>query len=96
MERRRGSWDRTDFLASAAEDPADLLAEEDYRAESGRRLTAALGDLDDRSRDILQQRWLADSKTTLQELADVYGVSAERIRQLEKNALKKLKKSIDG
>jgi len=47
--------------------------------------------LDDRSRDILQNRWLAEEKTTLQELAKNYGVSAERIRQLEQNAMKKLK-----
>ncbi|MFO7648054.1 sigma factor-like helix-turn-helix DNA-binding protein, partial [Halomonas campaniensis] len=50
--------------------------------------------LDDRSRDILQRRWLADQKSTLHELADVYGVSAERIRQLEKNAMKKIREQI--
>jgi RNA polymerase sigma-32 factor len=48
--------------------------------------------LDDRSRDIIKRRWLEpDSKVTLQELADEYGVSAERIRQIEANALKKMK-----
>jgi RNA polymerase sigma-32 factor len=50
-----------------------------------------MGDLDARSRDILQQRWLNGSKATLHNLADQYDVSAERIRQLEKNAMKKLK-----
>jgi RNA polymerase sigma-32 factor len=50
--------------------------------------------LDDRSRDIVQRRWLAEEKATLHELADEYGISAERIRQLEKNAMKKLKKAI--
>jgi RNA polymerase sigma-32 factor len=48
-------------------------------------------DLDDRSRDILQRRWLNDAKATLHELAAEYGVSAERIRQLEKNAMKKVR-----
>jgi len=47
--------------------------------------------LDERSRNILVQRWLSDAKSTLHELADEYGVSAERIRQLEKNAMKKIR-----
>jgi RNA polymerase sigma-32 factor len=51
----------------------------------------ALSALDERSQDILRERWLTDSKSTLHELADKYGVSAERIRQLEKNAMKKIK-----
>lgn len=51
-------------------------------------------DLDDRSRDILVSRWLNEEKTTLHELAERYQVSAERIRQLEKNAMKKLKKAV--
>jgi RNA polymerase sigma-32 factor len=56
-----------------------------------------MGDLDPRSRDILQQRWLSHSKATLHNLADQYQVSAERIRQLEKNAMKKLKAAMsDG
>ena len=55
----------------------------------------ALEALDDRSRSIVARRWLAERKVTLQALADEYGVSAERIRQIEKNALKKLRKLID-
>jgi RNA polymerase sigma-32 factor len=51
----------------------------------------ALESLDERSQDILRERWLTDSKSTLHELADKYGVSAERIRQLEKNAMKKIR-----
>jgi RNA polymerase sigma-32 factor len=47
--------------------------------------------LDDRSRDILQRRWMTDDKATLHDLADKYGVSAERIRQIESNALGKLR-----
>jgi RNA polymerase sigma-32 factor len=82
------------FLASATADPADIVAAEDYKAASSAQLAAAFTTLDERSRDIVQQRWLADQKTTLHELAAEYGVSAERIRQLEKNAMKKLKKAI--
>ena len=54
----------------------------------------ALADLDDRSRDILERRWLLDDKSTLHELAEEYQVSAERIRQLEANALKKMRAAI--
>lgn len=82
------------FLASAAPDPADLVAEEHMQQDASLRLSAGLAGLDERSRDILQQRWLSDAKSTLHELAAEYGVSAERIRQLEKNAMKKLKLAI--
>ena len=50
--------------------------------------------LDDRSRDILQRRWLSDSKATLHELADEYNISAERIRQIEKRAMEKMKNQL--
>jgi RNA polymerase sigma-32 factor len=53
----------------------------------------ALESLDDRSRDIVSRRWLHDTKATLHELADEYGVSAERIRQIEANAFKRIKSS---
>ncbi|MEM6708553.1 MAG: RNA polymerase sigma factor RpoH [Pseudomonadota bacterium] len=79
------------FLEQEGVNPEDLVIEEDWREGSTAALAEALGDLDDRSRDILSRRWLTDDKATLQELADEYGVSAERIRQLEKNAMKKLK-----
>ena len=58
---------------------------------SAAQLQVALVDLDERSRDILERRWLVEDKATLHELAAEYGVSAERIRQLEANALKKLR-----
>ena len=61
------------------------------KADSSDRLQAALGRLDARSQDILQKRWMTEDKATLHELADKYGVSAERIRQIEANALGKLK-----
>ncbi len=82
------------FLAADNSDPADIVAEADAQADSMQQLTAAFGELDDRSRDIVQRRWLTEQKATLHELAGEYGVSAERIRQLEQNAMKKLKKAI--
>jgi RNA polymerase sigma-32 factor len=82
------------FLASAAPDPADLVADEHMQQDASLRLSSGLAGLDERSRDILQQRWLSDDKSTLHQLAAEYGVSAERIRQLEKNAMKKLKLAI--
>lgn len=82
------------FLETVDADPADIVAREDYRTDSEQLLNEALLELDDRTRDILSRRWLADKKATLHELAAEYGVSAERIRQLEKNALNKLKKRL--
>ncbi len=82
------------FLEDRNADPAVEVESSDSLANSKEQLHSALSNLDDRSRDILAQRWLAQQKATLHELADKYGVSAERIRQLEKNAMKKLRTSI--
>lgn len=72
-------------------DPARLL-EVENTADSGKvQLFQALESLDDRAQDIIQRRWLNEDKATLHELANEYGVSAERIRQLEANAMKKLR-----
>ncbi len=79
------------FLASSDADPADLVAEADWQSGNSARLATALAELDERSRDVIMLRWLADEKTTLAELAETYEVSAERIRQIEKNAMKKLR-----
>ena len=79
------------FLSGEGQDPADLVAEEDWAQQSEAKLRDALNQLDERSRNILSSRWLAEDKITLQELAKHYGVSAERIRQLEQNAMKKLR-----
>ena len=79
------------YLEDHSGDPARQLEASDWEQDSNTRLASAMGDLDPRSRDILQQRWLSHSKATLHNLADQYQVSAERIRQLEKNAMKKLK-----
>ena len=69
------------YLHSDNSDPADLLAEQDQQERESRQLGSALMALDERSRDILERRWLADQKSTLQDLANEYGVSAERIRK---------------
>src|SRR5690554_2439852 len=80
------------YLEDNRQDPATLLEDADWEENSVRGLEQALEQLDDRSRTILQRRWLnEDSKATLHELADEYGISAERIRQVEKNAMKKVK-----
>lgn len=82
------------FLEDSSADPAVAAESSDYQQDSEAQLHSALSDLDERSRDILAQRWLAEKKSTLHALADQYGVSAERIRQLEKNAMKKLRSAI--
>ncbi len=79
------------YLEDNRYDPARLVEEEDYEQQSSSALHHAMGQLDDRSRNILQRRWLDDDKSTLHELAAEYNVSAERIRQLEKNAMEKIK-----
>jgi RNA polymerase sigma-32 factor len=82
------------YLRSEVADPADIVAADDANSARTEALSGALGALDERSRDIVASRWLADRKLTLHELADRYGVSAERIRQIEAAALKKLRTSI--
>jgi RNA polymerase sigma-32 factor len=79
------------YLADSRMEPAALLEADDSATDQRERLYSALEGLDERSRDILAQRWLGEQKSTLHELADQYGVSAERIRQIEKNAMNKLK-----
>ncbi|NVK25677.1 MAG: RNA polymerase sigma factor RpoH [Gammaproteobacteria bacterium] len=79
------------YLESQNSDVAENVANEQWEQRSNQRLLSAIKTLDDRSQDILNSRWLDDdNKTTLQELADKYSVSAERVRQLEKNAMKKI------
>ena len=84
-----------DYLA-ASDDPSSELEREDWSERRETRMHNALDKLDNRSRDILQRRWLSDgNKAGLQELGDEYGVSAERIRQIESAAMKKLRKAIE-
>lgn len=79
------------YLSDDRYQPEKLIEEANWTDNQEERLYNALQTLDDRSRDILQQRWLNDNKATLHDLADKYQVSAERIRQLENNAMKKLR-----
>jgi len=82
------------YLPSPDADPAKLVETADWNNDATTRMQSALNILDDRSRHILEARWLTDSKMTLHELADEYGVSAERIRQVEANAIKKLRNAM--
>jgi RNA polymerase sigma-32 factor len=79
------------YLPSSGSDPAELAEQDDWNSDSHSRLNRALEELDDRSRDIVARRWLAEKKATLHQLADEYSVSAERIRQIEASAMSKLK-----
>ena len=78
------------YLTDGSADLADDIEEQQWQEQSHARLFSALKTLDERSQDIVSARWLADDKATLQELAEKYNVSAERVRQLEKTAMKKL------
>ncbi len=79
------------YLPSPQADPAMQVEKADWHEDATTRMTAALKILDDRSRRILEERWLTEDKMTLHELAAEYGISAERVRQLEVNAIKKLR-----
>jgi RNA polymerase sigma-32 factor len=79
------------YLVDHSADPYAAVAEADQDDRDHDSLHAAIQRLDERSRDIIQRRWLNEPKATLQELADEYGVSAERIRQVETNAMKKMR-----
>jgi len=93
--------DETAYLAPAQHlgdsryDPAVVVSDAQQESESRRQLTAAMGQLDERSRDIVARRWLGDDKPTLHDLAAQYGVSAERIRQIEKRAMEKMRATIN-
>ncbi len=79
------------YLPAANADPATEVENEEWEEDSTERLEMALEKLDERSRSILKRRWMTDDKATLHELADEYGISAERVRQVESNAINKLK-----
>jgi RNA polymerase sigma-32 factor len=84
------------YLEDNSSDPAVLLESSNWQDSSEAQLRHALAELDERSRDILSQRWLAEKKATLHELAAHYNVSAERIRQLEQTAMEKLRVTISA
>lgn len=84
------------YLHDVNSDPAHIFEQESRGSQNREKLHFALARLDERSQDILQQRWLLDDKAvTLHTLAEKYGVSAERVRQLEKNAMKKLREYME-
>ncbi len=79
------------YLPATNADPAVEIEREEWEEVSSDRLNFAIGQLDERSRNILRRRWMSEDKATLHELADEYGISAERVRQVEVNAINKLK-----
>ncbi|MEA5446132.1 RNA polymerase sigma factor RpoH [Gammaproteobacteria bacterium AB-CW1] len=87
-----GSYAPAQYLPDSDSDPANVVEASDWSETGSRRLDQALSRLDERARHILSARWMdEDNKVTLQELAQQYGVSAERIRQIENGAIKKLR-----
>ena len=84
------------YLTSEAADPANIVEAQNAEHFDRKRLMSAFRTLDQRAQQIIQQRWLNDQKSTLHELADELGISAERVRQLEQNALKKLRLGFAG
>jgi RNA polymerase sigma-32 factor len=83
------------YLEDVEGDPAQIFERQNSSKGRQRQLAEAFTHLDDRARHIIQQRWLQDNKATLHELAEYFGISAERVRQLEKNAIKKLRLEFD-
>ncbi len=83
------------YLEDTTSNPVDIVVAQDTAREASQHLTGAIKSLDARSRDIVESRWLQNDKETLTELAGRYGISAERIRQLEQNAMKKLRKHME-
>ena len=79
------------YLPANNADPAIEVENEEWDEDSTERLSMAMEKLDERSRSILKRRWMTEDKATLHELADEYGISAERVRQVESNAINKLK-----
>jgi len=82
------------YLPDMRYNPEELVMKSETSDNNRNALHEAIADLDDRSKDILQRRWLSEEKATLHELAAKYNVSAERIRQIEKRAMQKMKGQI--
>ncbi len=79
------------YLPAPDADPAEMVADDESERDTSAHLASAIEALDPRSRDIVRRRWMADGKATLHDLADEYGVSAERVRQIEAAAFRKLR-----
>ena len=82
------------YLPSAEADPASIVEQDEWEGAQSGSLATALESLDERSRTVVKARWLAEDKKTLQDLADQYGISAERIRQIESAAIRKLRNAL--
>ena len=90
-ENKETDYAPANYLQDSSANPSEIIEKEDDSALNTKQLYEALKLLDDRSRDIIYDRWLSNEKLTLHELADKYGISAERVRQIEQNAMKKVK-----
>jgi len=84
------------YLTDEGSDPSNLLEHDDTRSQEMQLMSDSLNTLDERSQDIIKRRWLGEDKATLHELAGEYQVSAERIRQIEKNALNKMRVAFEA
>ena len=89
------TYSPADYLTNDDSDPMEIVEKEDFARDQINQLQSAISDLDERSQLILKERWLTDDKPTLHELADKYGISAERIRQIEKKAMEKIRTNIN-
>jgi RNA polymerase sigma-32 factor len=89
------TYSPADYLTNEDSDPMEIVEKEDFARDQINQLHNAISDLDERSQLILKERWLTDDKPTLHELADKYGISAERIRQIEKKAMEKIRTNIN-
>ena len=82
-----------DFLSDPSNDPATIIENNDHEIAQRDKLTKAFSALEERSREIIRRRWLSEPKATLSDLAGEFGISAERVRQLEKTALKRIREN---
>ena len=89
------TYSPADYLTNEDSDPMEIVEKEDFARDQINQLQNAISDLDERSQLILKERWLTDDKPTLHELADRHGISAERIRQIEKKAMEKIRTNIN-
>ena len=89
------TYSPADYLTNEDSDPMEIVEKEDFARNQINQLQNAISVLDERSQLILKERWLTDDKPTLHELADKYGISAERIRQIEKKAMEKIRTHIN-
>ena len=89
------TYSPADYLTNEDSDPMEIVEKEDFARDQINQLQNAISDLDERSQLILKERWLTDDKPTLHDLADKYGISAERIRQIEKKAMEKIRTNIN-